>query len=89
MLTPEKISEIADFIEEKGTIEALLPTLRQRYSGIHFTYCLDDQVAFGIAPVMQRMAFNLYAVDGRQHCARFTPDLEVASGLVVAEVLDG
>ena len=41
-----------------------------------------------IAPVEKRKAFNVYLVDGREHCLRLTTDYKVATGVVLAAVLD-
>jgi hypothetical protein len=31
--------------------------------------------------------FNLYLIDGREHCLKLTNDTETATGLVVAEIM--
>ena len=42
----------------------------------------------GPKPVMEAEGFNIYLVDGREHCLAFTQSQEVASGVVLAEVED-
>jgi hypothetical protein len=39
--------------------------------------------------VREAEGFNLYLVDGRAHCMRFTTDLAAATGLVLAETGHG
>jgi hypothetical protein len=60
--------------------------LRQDFPDIHFTYCMDDDVAGSAKPVYEHPRFNLYLVDSRQECLCLTNDLDIASGVVVAEV---
>jgi hypothetical protein len=37
--------------------------------------------------VIETDKFNLYLIDGREHCLKMTNDYEVATGIVVAEVI--
>jgi hypothetical protein len=53
------------------------------YPGVYFTHCLDDDIN-DIEPVLRGAGFNLYLVDGRQHCLRLTKDLQAATGVVLA-----
>ncbi len=39
-------------------------------------------------PLMECRGFNLYLVDGREHCLCLTRNYEHASGIVIAEVLE-
>lgn len=81
----EQIQQIASQVERQGLDEAAVTALRSAYPDIHFTYCSDDDVNFGKS-VLQADGFNVYLVDSRDHCLRFTSDIEVASGLVLAEL---
>ena len=67
--------------------ESMLPGLREQFPGIHFTYCLDDDI-IGARPVLQHERFNLYLVDTSSHCFTFTADAALATGIVVAEIDD-
>jgi len=69
-----------------NSLQANLSVLRQQYQGIHFTYCMDDDLPNN-TPVIERKDFNLYLVDGREHCLCLTNDYDVATGIVVAEVI--
>lgn len=71
-----------DFIDEE-----VVNALRAAYPDIHFTYCLDDDI-INAKPVIEEEKFNIYLVDGREHCLCLTNDYDAATGVVVAEVVD-
>jgi hypothetical protein len=87
MLTAETIEAIAADLEGCGLSEQSLAVLRARHPNIHFTYCMDDDVGVQ-ASFASRSGFNIYLVDGREHCLKFTTDIGHATGLVLAEVID-
>lgn len=88
MITVEKTQELASLIEQQLPVdESTVTGLRQAYPDIHFTYCMDDDIVTG-KPVVETDAFNLYLIDGREHCLCLTNDHDVATGLVVAEVVN-
>ncbi len=86
MITWEQIQEIASNIRISGVNETAVSALRQHYQPIHFTYCMDDDLPNN-TPIFEDGAFNLYLIDGRGHCLCLTTDYQVATGLVVAEVI--
>ncbi len=86
MITTEQVQEIADKIEKLGVDDSTVSTLRQDYQPIHFTYCMDDDLPNN-NPVLAQEKFNLYLIDGRDHCLCLTTDYEVATGIVVAEII--
>ena len=87
MVSMENAREIADEVKHKGLDYDTVATLRQSYPDIHFTYCMDDDITNG-KPVLEADAFNVYLVDGREHCLCLTNDFDVATGIVLAEVID-
>lgn len=87
MISAETINAIVQEIEGTELSEQGLSSLRAGYPDIHFTYCMDDDVGV-VEPYLQARGFNIYLVDGREHCLKFTSQLEAATGLVLAEVLD-
>lgn len=92
MITPERIAQITQVIEKAGLNEGTLSALRETFTDIHFTHCMEEDIGTGIGisePVREASGFNLYLVDGRSHCMRFTTNAEVATGLVLAETDDG
>ena len=86
MITTEQVNEIAKKIDTLGVDEATVSELRQHYHPIHFTYCMDDDLPNN-TPVIEHEGFNLYLIDGREHCLCLTNDYEVATGIVVAEII--
>ena len=86
MITTEQLNAIAAKIETLGVDETTVLALRQQYQPIHFTYCMDDDLPNNV-PVIENEAFNLYLIDGREHCLCLTNDYDVATGIVVAEII--
>lgn len=66
--------------------EAGLARLRAAWPGLHLTLCGDDDVPARLPPVLERPGFNLYLVNGSEHCLTLTNDPEVAIGVVLAWV---
>lgn len=88
MITNARTEEIAGLVEQQLPLdEAVISKLRSAYPDMHFTYCLDDDITSG-KPVLERAAFNVYLVDGREHCLCLTNDHDVATGLVIAEIIE-
>lgn len=87
MIKPEQISAVIEFLKGEELSEAAVAKLREEFDGLHFTYCMDDEM--GDAAVFQECeGYNLYLVDSANHCSVLTRDPESASGLVLAEVID-
>jgi hypothetical protein len=85
MITQEQLNQISELVKSGPVSEQALERLRSSFPGIHFTYCMDDDVV-GAGPVFEDPAFNLYLVDSSSHCLTLTRDLELATGLVLAEI---
>lgn len=86
MINPETLTDIADRIHSTGALdESVINQLRQSFDGVHFTYCSDDDIS-DITPVAEHATFNLYLVNGHDHCLTMTKDFNAATGIVVAEV---
>lgn len=86
MISPELLESIALAINAQPLNESVVTALRGDYPGIHFTYCMDDDIG-NQHPALENSAFNLYLVDGREHCLCLTRHYEHASGIVIAEVI--
>jgi hypothetical protein len=86
MITSEQISAIIAKIETKGVGDDTVCELRQQYHPIHFTYCMDDDLPNN-TPIIEHKDFNLYLIDGREHCLCLTNDYNAATGIVVAEIV--
>ena len=84
MITTSQVNEIAQKIKTLGLDETTSSALRQHYQPIHFTYCMDDDLPNN-TPVIEHKDFNLYLIDGREHCLCLTNNYDTATGIVVAE----
>lgn len=87
MITSEQLQTIANRLEGQPLNDAIITFLRAQFPEIHFTYCMDDDVS-GVSPKLETPRFNLYLIDGREHCLCLTNKHEDASGVLVAEIID-
>lgn len=86
MISQETLTEIANEINAAGQVDdSVIGSLRKTFEGVHFTYCSDDDIS-DITPVMEQEMFNLYLINGHDHCLVMTKDFNAATGVVVAEV---
>ena len=85
MIEPEVIDKINGMVIDHGLDDSAVSTLRAMWPEIHFTYCSDDDVT-SAKPVRESVGFNIYLVDGREHCLKFTSELANTTRLVLAEV---
>ncbi|MEL6979512.1 MAG: DUF6129 family protein [Pseudomonadota bacterium] len=81
------LDAVAAKIAADGVDEDTVFALRKAWPGIHFTYCMDDDLG-ALEPYREEEGFNLYLVTGRDHCVSFTREKAIATGLVVAYVDD-
>jgi len=86
MISPDQLQTIADKINGQSLNETVVGSLRGEYPGIHFTYCMEDDIP-NHEPLVEGSGFNLYLVDGREHCLCLTRNYEHATGIVIAEVI--
>ncbi|MDP2111456.1 MAG: DUF6129 family protein [Thiobacillus sp.] len=85
MIPRETIAHIADAAAEFQFFDdTTLDYLRGRWPGLYFTVCGDDDVPARLSPVLERPGFNVYLVNGSEHCLTLTNDPEVAIGVVLA-----
>ena len=87
MIAQEQLQSMISFVEQKGLDEATLSELRQQYSGVHFTWCWDDDINYE-HPEAERSNFNVFLVDSSDHCSTLTKDSDSASGVVFAEIIE-
>lgn len=88
MITNTTAEEIAHLVEQQLPLDdAIIGKLRNAYPNMHFTYCMDDDITNG-KPVLEREAFNVYLIDGREHCLCLTNNHDTATGLVIAEKVE-
>lgn len=87
MISTEQLDAVIDFVAKNGASETTISSLRESFPGVHFTYCMDDDVASDRVYI-EREDFNVYLVDSNDHCSTLTKSAESASGLVIAEVIE-
>lgn len=86
MITQSQIDQVNEFTLLQSSIsDNTVIQLRSQHPQIHFTYCMDDDVQVGY-PVIENRSFNLYLIDSSNHCLSFTRDMELATGIVIAEI---
>ncbi|RIZ66511.1 MAG: hypothetical protein D0531_04025 [Methylococcales bacterium] len=85
MISKIQLEEIVGIIKSLGVSDETVLVLRRQFAPIHFSYCMDDDLPNN-KPVLEYDNFNVYLIDGREHCLCLTLDYEIATGIVVAEV---
>jgi hypothetical protein len=85
MISQNQIDQIGDQLTNLVLDDTVVSGLRKDFPEIHFTYCMDDDVV-AAKPVHETDAFNLYLIDSSSHCLAFTQDMQLATGVVVAEI---
>lgn len=87
MLNESLLDDIVSQVSQQGLDETCVSKLRQQFNDLHFTYCMDDDMNAS-KPYKACEGFNVYLVSSADHCSTLTPDIELASGVVLAEVID-
>ncbi|MES9990891.1 MAG: DUF6129 family protein [Candidatus Thiodiazotropha sp.] len=85
MITQAQLHDVGEFLSQYPVDESSVIELRRQFPDIHFTYCMDDDV-MAANPLHEAAAYNLYLIDSRNHCLSFTQDMDIATGIVVAEI---
>jgi hypothetical protein len=89
MIVPETLESIANAAASMSVLnETTLVTLKEKWPELRFTYCNDDDMPARLPPALKREKFNLYLVNGSEHCLSLTDDPLHAIGVVVAAVND-
>ncbi|MFI3220111.1 MAG: DUF6129 family protein [Methylococcales bacterium] len=86
MIAEVQLQAVVKRIASAYLDDALITQLRAEFAPLHFTYCYDDDIS-DRTPVLETEQFNLYLIDGREHCLKMTNDYEAATGIVVAELI--
>lgn len=87
MIVYETLEQIANAAAALMNLnETTLVTLKQKWPELRFTYCNDDDMPARLPPALKREKFNLYLVNGSEHCLSLTDDQLQAIGVVVASV---
>ena len=87
MVNEQMLEQVIDVVTRQGLSEATLAGLREQFDDAHFTYCMDDDIG-GATPFRECEGFNIYLVNSQDHCSVLTREVDGASGMVLAEVID-
>lgn len=83
MITADDLARIDGLLGTPVAGGNPLPDFRGTFPGLSLTRCdafdMRDEQAFREYPT-----FNLYLVDGRDHCVHITHDPNTATGIVIA-----
>jgi len=85
MIDPAIIDDVLALAEAEGGQIEVLAMLRERWSDIHFTHCLEDELCLE-KPIREGTLANIYLVNGQNHCATITDHEPSATGLLIAEM---
>jgi hypothetical protein len=87
MILAETLERIASTAASMNVLnEESLLVLRQSWPELRFTLCNDDDMPARLPAALKRERFNLYLVNGSEHCLSLTDDPQHAIGVVLAEV---
>jgi hypothetical protein len=87
MIVAETLEKIANTAASFGDLnDKALVSLKQTWPDLRFTVCNDDDMPARLSPALRRERFNLYLVNGSEHCLSLTDDPLQAIGVVLAEV---
>jgi hypothetical protein len=84
MLTPGLLQEIITKADALGLSDATITALRQKWPHLSFTLCSENDIPARLTPKASGHGYDLYLVDGAEHCVAFTDHLDVATGMVLA-----
>lgn len=78
------IELIGAFLEGCKDRSQMTQKFRKQFPGVSLTRC-DPYDMSEETPVKSVGGFDLYLVDGRDHCVKITHEADVATGIVLAE----
>jgi hypothetical protein len=82
-LTLTELDRIEEFLMAHSAAENLL-TFRVRFPGVSLTRCEAGDMSGDASPYKVHAEFELFLVDGRDHCWQLTQDPARATGVVLA-----
>jgi len=82
-ITSEMLDDIQKTLTQSNQLGSNpLPILKECFPGVTFVRMSASDV--DDSPYVSMDQFNLYLLDGREHCVQLTHNLEHATGVVVA-----
>ena len=87
MIVSATLEQIADSAAALGELnDEALASMKKTWPDLRFTLCNDDDMPARLPPALKREKFNLYLVNGSEHCLSLTDDPSQAIGVVLASV---
>jgi hypothetical protein len=87
MIVPETLEHIASAAASFAALnDEALAGLKKTWPDLRFTFCNDDDMPARLPPALRRERFNLYLINGGEHCLSLTDDPLQAIGVVLASV---
>ncbi len=87
MIIPETLEKIATVTASLSELnDDTLSLLKKSWPDLRFTLCHDNDMPARMPAALCRERFNLYLVNGGEHCLSLTDDPLHAIGVVVARV---
>ena len=87
MIAAETLERIANAAAALDALnEDALAGLKLIWPDLRFTVCSDDDMPARLPPALKREKFNLYLVNGSEHCLSLTDDPLQAIGVVLAQL---
>jgi hypothetical protein len=87
IIDEELLCGVADMTADSPIDDLLKEELKQHFPGIRFTLCTEDDIHAG-KPVKSGDGFDIYLVGSSDSCLTLTNDYALATGVVIAEVID-
>lgn len=85
MISPLQLSQVG----EATLLDSRAASLRQRFPGLHFSECSEDDISPRFKPALGVDGYDLYLISGATgHCLELTNDPETATGILVAAKVD-
>lgn len=86
MISASLVESLVSSIGSQALNADLLTRLKQQFEGVRLTACFEDDIHSG-RPVYAGDQFSIYLVGDGEHCLSLTNDYDIATGVVIAEIL--
>jgi hypothetical protein len=78
------LSEVVALATDHEINALLHDELKRAFPNVRFTLCSEDDIHAG-KPVVEKEGFDIYLVGSSEHCLTLTNDIDLATGIVIAE----
>jgi hypothetical protein len=85
MITPDQLAEVG----AAALVDASASAMRQKFPGLHFSECSEDDVSPRYKAALSVEGYDLYLISGASgHCLVMTNHPESATGILLAAKVD-